>query len=66
MNIENLKSQIDNAKKEFVTDGYPMSIGELVGLYKEGELIVNPNFQIKFRKRNQLTFLLIVQLEPLI
>jgi len=49
MNINNLKLQIDNAKKEFVTDGYAMSIGELVGLYKDGELIVNPNFQRKFR-----------------
>ncbi len=49
MNTDSLKTQIDIAKKEFVTDGYSMSIGELVGLYKEGELIVNPNFQRKFR-----------------
>ena len=49
MKIDDLLTQIDSGKKEFITDGYSMSIGELVSLYKDGELIVNPTFQRKFR-----------------
>lgn len=32
-----------------VTDGYEMSIGEVVGLYEKNELIINPAFQRYFR-----------------
>lgn len=41
--------QVNNAKKEFITDGYSMSIGELISMYKEGEIIINPDFQRAFR-----------------
>ncbi len=41
--------QVNNAKKEFITDGYSMSIGELISMYREGEIIINPDFQRAFR-----------------
>jgi len=44
-----LQTQIDEKKKEISTDGYPMSIGELMSLYKEGELDIHPEFQRLFR-----------------
>lgn len=42
---EELKARV----KEFKTDGYPMSIGEILNLYENEELILNPNFQRFFR-----------------
>ena len=44
-----LQSEIQQKKKEIFTDGYPMSIGELIALYKEGELDIHPEFQRFFR-----------------
>jgi hypothetical protein len=44
-----LQDEIINKKKEISTDGYPMSIGELVNLYKDGELDIHPEFQRFFR-----------------
>lgn len=44
-----LESEISNARRSISTDGYPMSIGELTNLYKEGELIIRPEFQRFFR-----------------
>jgi hypothetical protein len=41
--------QVQKAKQEFITDGYAMSIGELVSMYKEGDLNIDPDFQRKFR-----------------
>lgn len=49
MNQEELIREISNSKKEFITDAYSMSIGELISMYKEGELIINPIFQRAFR-----------------
>lgn len=40
-----LQEEIDNKAKEIQADGYPMSIGELANMYKDGELKVNPEFQ---------------------
>jgi uncharacterized protein with ParB-like and HNH nuclease domain len=45
----NLNSEIEAKKKEISTDGYPMSIGELISLYKENALDVHPEFQRFFR-----------------
>jgi hypothetical protein len=42
-------SEVDKGKKAFYTDGYSMSIGEVVSMYKEGELIINPDFQRAFQ-----------------
>lgn len=44
-----LEQEIEEKKKEISTDGYPMSIGELISLYKEGELDIHPEFQRFFR-----------------
>lgn len=44
-----LEDQIKDARRTISTDGYPMSIGELTNLYKEGELIIRPEFQRFFR-----------------
>lgn len=44
-----LLSQIEDKRKEIFTDSYPMSIGELVNLYKDGDLEINPAFQRFFR-----------------
>ena len=43
--VEELKERI----KEFKTDGYPMSIGEIINLYDNNEIIINPRFQRYFR-----------------
>jgi hypothetical protein len=43
--IEELKTRI----REFKTDGYPMSLGEIINLYENEELVINPNFQRFFR-----------------
>lgn len=46
---EQLALEINKSKKEFITDAYSMSIGELISMYKDGELIINPIFQRAFR-----------------
>ena len=44
-----LESEIKKARKEIVSDGYDMSLGEVINLYKEDELKINPEFQRLFR-----------------
>lgn len=44
-----LETEIANARRTISSDGYPMSIGELTNLYKDGELIIRPEFQRFFR-----------------
>ncbi|MFD8890352.1 DUF262 domain-containing protein [Streptomyces sp. NPDC059566] len=44
-----LESQIAAKAKEIHTDGYPMSIGEVLSLYKDGDIDVHPEFQRIFR-----------------
>lgn len=44
-----LDQEIQKARKEIVSDGYDMSLGEIMNLYKEGELKINPEFQRLFR-----------------
>jgi hypothetical protein len=46
---ETLQNQIDSRRREIQTDGYPMSIGELVNLYRDSELDIHPEFQRFFR-----------------
>lgn len=45
----NLLEQIEEKRKEIFTDSYPMSIGELANLYRDGDLEINPAFQRFFR-----------------
>jgi hypothetical protein len=44
-----LKDEIDNAQRRVKTDAYQLSIGEVVNMYKDGELVINPDFQRLFR-----------------
>ncbi|MBU0594491.1 MAG: DUF262 domain-containing protein [Gammaproteobacteria bacterium] len=44
-----LEEEIGIARKEIVSDGYDMSIGELINLYKEKEIRIDPEFQRLFR-----------------
>ena len=44
-----LEDEIATASKKVVKDGYDMSIGELMSLYRDRELIINPKYQRYFR-----------------
>lgn len=44
-----LKNKIDEVKKTYSTDSYPMSLGEITNLYRDDELKLNPTFQRYFR-----------------
>jgi hypothetical protein len=44
-----LESELAAVRKDVVTDGYDMSIGEVTSLYRSKELIINPEFQRYFR-----------------
>jgi hypothetical protein len=44
-----LEREIREARLSISSDGYPMSIGELTNLYKDGELMIRPEFQRFFR-----------------
>ncbi|MCD4811388.1 DUF262 domain-containing protein [bacterium] len=44
-----LQNEIDEKSKEIQSDGYPMSFGELISLYKDQELDIHPEFQRFFR-----------------
>jgi len=44
-----LQEEIDEKAREIHTDSYPMSIGELISLYRDDELDIHPEFQRFFR-----------------
>ena len=44
-----LDQEIEAKRAEVRTDGYPMSIGELINLYRDGELDIHPEFQRFYR-----------------
>jgi Protein of unknown function DUF262 len=44
-----LQDEIDSSRQKIQTDGYRMSIGELVNMYRDGELIIDPAYQRLFR-----------------
>ena len=44
-----LKEEIDARRAEIRSDGYPMSIGELINLYRDDELDIHPEFQRFYR-----------------
>ncbi|MGT2509751.1 DUF262 domain-containing protein [Cupriavidus basilensis] len=44
-----LDEEISVARKEIISDGYDMSVGEVMNLYRDEELIVNPTYQRLFR-----------------
>lgn len=47
--MNSLQEQIEEMSKSIKTDSYPMSIGELAGLYKDGDLNISPVYQRLFR-----------------
>ncbi len=44
-----LTSEIADVRRAVVTDHYQMSVGEVINMYRDGELIINPVFQRLFR-----------------
>ncbi|MDH1269868.1 DUF262 domain-containing protein [Rhizobium pusense] len=44
-----LEREISEARRTISSDGYPMSIGELTNMYRDGELKIRPEFQRFFR-----------------
>jgi hypothetical protein len=44
-----ITDEIEKAQRNVKTDAYQMSVGEVVSMYKEGELVINPDFQRLFR-----------------
>ncbi len=50
---EHILAELEKARKEIKTDHYQMSIGELISLYKEGELKLNPTYQRLFRWKDE-------------
>jgi hypothetical protein len=44
-----LEAEIESAQRLVRTDAYMLSVGEIVNMYRDGELIINPNFQRLFR-----------------
>lgn len=45
MSSADLQSQLTTAKRQVVTDGYEMSLGEISSLYRNGELVIDPVYQ---------------------
>ncbi|MBO9473270.1 DUF262 domain-containing protein [Shimia sp. R10_1] len=48
-----LITEVEKARQEVVTDGYEMSLGEVINLYKDEELKIDPAFQRLFRWDDQ-------------
>jgi len=44
-----ITDEIESAQRNVKTDAYQMSVGEVVNMYKDGELLINPDFQRLFR-----------------
>jgi len=44
-----LEEEIKSARTEIVSDGYDMSVGEIINLYRDEEILINPAFQRLFR-----------------
>jgi hypothetical protein len=44
-----LETEIESAQRLVRTDAYQLSIGEVVNMYRERELLINPDFQRLFR-----------------
>ena len=51
--MDSILDEISIARKEIKTDHYNMSVGEIVNLYNEKEITLNPAFQRLFRWRRE-------------
>jgi hypothetical protein len=47
--MDKLLQEIENKRTSFKTESYAMSVGELVNLYENGEIIIRPEYQRLFR-----------------
>ncbi len=57
--LMSLEAELEEYRRHISTDAYPMSIGEIVNLYRDGELDIHPEFQRLFRwSPNQRTRLI--------
>ncbi|WP_433313271.1 DUF262 domain-containing protein [Micromonospora sp. CA-269861] len=45
----NLEQEVEQNRQSIRSDGYQMSIGEVANLYRDGEIIIRPEFQRLFR-----------------
>lgn len=52
-NADDLQALVLKIRRTISADGYPMSIGEVTNLYREGELIIRPEFQRFFRWKQE-------------
>jgi len=44
-----LEEEVSRGRQVIHTDAYPMSIGELINIYRDGEMDIHPEFQREFR-----------------
>lgn len=44
-----LIDEVEQARTEIISDGYEMSVGELINIYKDNEMQIDPAFQRLFR-----------------
>ncbi len=49
MKSNNLTEELRNSRRNIKTDSYKMSVGEIINLYKDGDINLNPAFQRLFR-----------------
>jgi len=47
--VMTLQEEIEDAAADIHTDAYAMSVGEIINLYRDGELVIRPAFQRLFR-----------------
>jgi len=50
--MSNLEHEIEENRRKIHTDSYPMSIGELINLYRDEEIDIHPEFQRIYRWSN--------------
>lgn len=51
--VMSIVEEVDDARKDIRTDDYPMSIGEWINLYQDGDLDIHPEFQRFYRWTDQ-------------
>ena len=49
MKTDLLKKQLEESRRKIKTDSYSMSVGEIINLYEEGDINLNPAYQRLFR-----------------
>ncbi len=47
--LKNLEKQYENSVQSIKTDQYSLSVGELINMYKDGDMIIDPEYQRYYR-----------------